>query len=143
MESFYTLLKICLILYFGCFTYLLYQILFYRQKRFLFIKTILFFFCIAVCMIHAINKYHILLFYAYMLFYLLGIYLSRKYLKNMIQKRNKETDILIKPLKKWSLIIFKIITIPPFTKYIKEKRRLHKEYRLYPNHRPKTIYDLF
>lgn len=61
----------------------------------------------------------------------------------MIQKRNKETDLLIAPLKKWSIKLLKIATIPPFTKWIKEKRKLYKEYRLYPNHRPKTIYELF
>lgn len=143
MESFYTLLKIGLILYFGCFTYLLYQILFYHQKRFLFLKTILFFFGIAVCMIQAINRYHIVLFYAYFLFYLLGIYLSRKLFRTSILKKNKELSTLIQPLKKWALKVLKIITIPPFTNAMKAKIKLRKEYQLYPNHKPKSIYELF
>lgn len=143
MTSFYTLLKIILILYLGCFTYLLYQLLFYHQKRFLFIKTILFFYIMAICIIQAMNKYHILLFYTYFIFYLLGIYLAWKYLKPLIMKRNIEFNQILKPLKKQSLILLKIITIPPFTKNIKAKIKLHKEYQIYPNHRPKSIYELF
>lgn len=143
MESFYTLLKIGLILYLGCFTYLLYQLLFFHQKRFLFIKTILFFFGIAVCMIEAMNRYHIVLFYAYVIFYLIGIYLSKKFLKKSIMKYNHQFNTLLTPLKNYTILCLKIITIPPLIKFIKEKWRLHQEYKLHPNHRPKSIYELF
>ncbi len=143
MESFYTLLKIILILYLGCFTYLLYQMLFYHQKRFLFLKTICFFFCMAVLMIQAMNHYHIILFYTYFIFYLLGIYLTRKFLKNNIMKINQELKKNLKPIQKYCCKLFKTISIPPVVYYLKEQNQKRKYYKLHPDKKPKTPYELF
>ncbi len=143
MESFFTLLKILLILYLGCFTYLLYQILFYHQKRFLFIKTVCFFLGIAILMIKTMNRYHIILFYTYFIFYLLGIYLSRKFLKNNIMKINQEIKRNLIPVQKFCIKLLKIISIPPIVYYIKEQNQKRKYYKLHPNQKPKTPYELF
>ena len=143
MESFYNLLRIFLMLYLGCFTYCLYQLLFYHQKRFLFIKTLVFFFVIAVIIIQAANKYEVKLFQAFILFYLLGILLSKKYLFKITNKQNQEFKMVLNPLKKIAKTVLKIICIPPLIKRLKEKHSLRKYYRLHPNLKPKSIYELF
>lgn len=143
MESLQNLFKICIVLYLGFFSYILYQILFYHQKRLLFIKTIFFFFLLAGIIVHVSNRYDIPIFNVYILFYLLGLYLARLSLSKLLQKQNKKFNTVLLPLKKWAKRILKIISIPPFIYWIKEKRRLHKYYKRHPNEKPKTIYELF
>lgn len=143
MESLQNLLKICIVMYLGFFSYILYQLLFYHQKRFLFLKTILFFFLLACILIHTSNRYDIPIFHIYILFYFLGLYLAKVSLSRLLRKYNDEFSTLLTPIKKWTLKIVKIITIPPFLYWLKEKRRLHKYYKEHPNQRPKSIYELF
>lgn len=143
MTSFYNLLRIFLMLYLGLFTYSLYQLLFFHQKRFLFIKTILFFFCIAILVIKIDNKYDVFLFHAYIFFYLAGILLSKKYLGKIIKKQNKEVNLLLSPFKKICYTFLKICCIPPFIYLIKKQIRLHKYYQLHPHLKPKSIYELY
>lgn len=143
MESLNNLLKVLLFIYLGIFSYLLYQMLFYHQKRFLFIKTILYFFGLAIIIINVMNKHHIILFTALAFCYLSGIYLGKKFFKEIIIKKNYDFSLLIKPLNKLLLKILKIITIPPLANYMKEKRKLHKYYKLHPNLKPKSPYELF
>lgn len=143
MESLQALFKILLVLYLGFFSYILYQIVFYHQKRFLFIKTIFYFGFLSGIIIHISNQYDIPIFHIYILFYLLGLYLSKLAFSKLVLKHNKEFDTLLKPFKKWIYKIFKIISIPPFVYWIKEKRRLRKYYKRHPNKKPKTIYELF
>ena len=143
MVSFYNLLRVILMLYLGCFTYALYQLLFYHQKRFLFIKTIIFFFIIAILIIKASNKYDVILFHVYIIFYLIGILLAKKYLAKIVKRNNQEFNIILTPLKKLMRIVLKIICIPPIIKKIKEKRMQYKYYKLHPHLKPKSIYELF
>ena len=114
MISLYNLLRIILVLYLGVFSYILYQFLFFHQKRFLFTKTILYFFVLAALIIKASNKYDISIFHIYILFYFLGLYLAKKGLSKYIKKHNTEFNSLLKPIKKYGYILLKIITIPPF-----------------------------
>ena len=88
MVSFYNLLRVLLLLYLGIFTYILYQLIFYHQKRFILVKTILFFSCLAVITIWAANKYHIVLFHVYLLFYFVGIYLGRVFFSAQLKQYN-------------------------------------------------------
>ena len=143
MISFYNLLKVVLLLYLGIFTYILYQLLFYHQKRFLFIKTILFFSCLAVLIIKASNRYHIALFHVYLIFYFVGIYLGKNFFHNSLKNYNFRFTNLIKPLKAKSIHFLKWLLIPPLVHKIKEKRKLKKYYKLHPNLKPKSIYELF
>ncbi len=143
MISFYNLLRVILLLYLGIFTYILYQLLFYHQKRFLFIKTILFFFGLAAILIYASNKYHIALFHVYLLFYLLGIWAGKKVFSKDIRKRNIEFKTILDPIKKYFYKFLKLISIPPFFSILKTKRKERKYYRLHPHLKPKSPYDLF
>lgn len=143
MESLQALLKVLIVIYLGFFSYILYQILFYHQKRFLFIKTIFFFALLAAILIHVSNRYDIPIFHVYILFYLLGLFLARLAFSKPIRKHNKELNTILKPLKKGLYKLLKIISIPPFIYWIKEKLRLRKYYKRHPNEKPKTIYELF
>ncbi|MDE6414036.1 MAG: hypothetical protein K2K48_01350 [Anaeroplasmataceae bacterium] len=143
MASLQALIKILLVLYLGIFSYILYQIIFYRQKRLLFIKTVLYFGFLSGLIIYVSNQYDIPIFHIYILFYLLGLYLAKLAFSKLILKRNIEINTLLKPLKKWIYKVFKIISIPPFIYWIKEKMRLRKYYKRHPNEKPKTIYELF
>lgn len=143
MESLQALLKTLLILYLGFFSYILYQIVFYHQKRFLFLKTILYFSFLSGLIIHISNQYKIPIFHVYILFYFLGLVLGKLIFSKLILKHNKEVSVLLKLLKKWIYKLIKIISVPPFIYWIKEKRRLHKYYKRHPNKKPKSIYELF
>lgn len=143
MESLQALLKTLLVLYLGFFSYILYQLLFYHQKRFLFLKTIFFFSFLAGIIIHISNHYSIPIFHIYILFYLLGLYLAKLCFSKLIKKHNKEFDVLLKPAKKVLYKLLKIISVPPFIYWIKEKHRLRKYYKRHPNEKPKSIYELF
>lgn len=143
MESLQNLLKICIIIYLGFFSYILYQILFYHQKRFLFTKTIVYFSFLAGIIIYVSNRYDIPVFHIYVLFYLLGLYLAKKILSNKLRKYNKALDTVLIPLKKVLRIICKIIFIPPMITWINQKRKLRKYYKAHPNKKPKSIYELF
>ncbi len=143
MVSFYNLLRVLLLLYLGMFTYILYQLLFYHQKRFILVKTILFFSCLAVITIWAANKYHIVLFHVYLLFYFVGIYLGRVFFSAQLKQYNYQFKQFITPIKLKLFQFFKWITISPIVYKIKEKRKLKKFYKLHPNLKPKTIYELF
>lgn len=143
MESLQNLFKICIVLYLGFFSYILYQILFYHQKRFLFLKTIIYFFFLAGIIIFVSNRYDIPIFHIYILFYLLGLYLARKLLSKMLYKYNKAFDLILLPLKSILRFICKTIMIPPLVYWIKNKRKLHKYYKTHPNKKPKSIYELF
>ncbi len=143
MESLFNVLKVLLCIYLGVFTHLLYQLLFYHQKRFLFLKTLLFFGIIAVLMIHMANKFHILLFHMYLLFYGLGLYLSKRYLASSVLKKNKAFQAFLKPLEKKLFSILIKLSLPPFYSEIKAKIKTYRYYRKYPYLKPKTIYELF
>lgn len=143
MESLQNLFKICIIIYLGFFSYILYQILFYHQKRFLFTKTIVYFSFLAGIIIYVSNHYDIPIFHIYILFYLLGLYLAKKILSKKLRKYNKTLDTVLIPLKKLLHIICKILFIPPMLSWINQKRKLRKYYKTHPNKKPKSIYELF
>ena len=144
MESLITLLKIVLYIYLGLFTYISYQILFYYHKKFILIKTFSFFFFIALLIIKISNKYNITFFVGYLFFYMLGIYLSRLFLKPKIHKNTKLVKyFLIIPLKnKFFLFVRKSIFFDSIIK-LKEYIKLYFYYKKFPYKKPKTIYELF
>ena len=143
MESFYNLLKIIICIYLGSFTYITYQILFYYQKRCLFIKTIIFFLIISLIIIKAANKYNISIFHIYLLFYIFGLFLAQKYLNKYLFILNKNLSKSMLPIKKILLKLIKIILLPSFYPIIREKINIYLLYRKFPYLKPKTIHELF
>ena len=143
MTSFLNLLKLLILIYLGLITYIAYQIIFFRQKKLLFIKTIIFFFNCAILLIYISNKYHIYLFHVYLIFYFLGIIIGKKILSKRILLINKEVDPLISKLKIMIKKLLKIISIPPFFYYAKNKINLYFYYKKYPYLKPKSLYELF
>lgn len=143
MESFYNLLKIIFFVYLGSFTYITYQILFYYQKKFLFIKTLLFFFLISILLIKASNTYDIPIFHMYIFCYLLGIILAKKYLNTYLYKLNKELSSSLSIFKKPLTNFLKIILLPSFYPFLKNKYKNYIYYKKHPHLKPKTIYELF
>lgn len=143
MTSFINLLKVFLLIYLGIITYILYQIIFYRQKKFLFLKTIVFFFVISIMLIYVSNKYDIILFHSYLIFFFLGVYLGKNIFFKNLKKHNKELNKIIIPVKLHLKKIIKIITIPPLFTLIKNRIKTYKYYKNNPHLKPKSIYDLF
>ncbi len=137
------LYKTIIVIYLGSFSYILYQIIFYHQKKFLFIKTIFYFSFLAYNIIHIINKYDINIISIYFIFYIFGLFLANKLFYKNIKNNNKLFDIFLIPLKKIFLKIIKFITIPPFIYIIKDRYELHKFYKRYPYKKPISIYYLF
>lgn len=144
MTSLITLLKIILFIYLGSFTYICYHILFHFQKKFIVIKTLSFFLFIAVIIIKLSNKYDVVFFIGYLFFYLLGIYISKKLLKQKIRKNNKVVEyFLYNPFKKYLIIFIKQAFFYSSILKIKDRLKLYKYYKKYPHKKPKTIYELF
>lgn len=143
MESLFNLIRIIIYLYLGGFTYIAYQILFYRQKKFLLIKTIVFFFVLAIIIINTSNKYDVDFFRMYIIIFLFGILLFRKIFKKTIINDNSIFTFHLKPIKKLLIKYLKIITIPSFYPIIKSLIKKYKYYKLNPHHKPKTIYELY
>ena len=141
MDSLINLFKALLYFYLGFFTYITYQILFYHQKKFIFIKTIIFFFSLAIIIINISNKYNIDTFHMYIFIFILGIIIARKLLKKIILKTNTIFTINMKPIKKLLIKILKIIAIPSFYPIIKQLINKYKYYKIHPHHKPKTIYE--
>ena len=144
MTSLITLLKILLFIYLGSFTYITYQILFYFQKKFLIIKTLIFFFLIATLIIHLSNKYDVIFFGGYLFFYILGIIITRYILKPKIFKNAKVVEyFLYIPLKKHLINLIKYAFFYSYFINLKNKIKLYKYYKKYPHKKPKSIYELF
>lgn len=144
MESLITLLKIFLYMYLGLFTYIIYQIFFSFQKRFLILKTFYFFILLSILIIKISNKYSATFFLGYMFFYLLGIYISKTYFYNILFKNIKVVKhFIINPLKKYFFIFLKYILLYDLFLIIKTKIKLQLYYHKYPHKKPKSIYELF
>lgn len=143
MESFYNLLKVLLCIYLGICCYILYQMIFYRQKRFILLKIIFFFGGMAILLIRVSNRYHIILFHIYLCFFLLGIFTGKKLFQENLKTNNKAFTLNMHPIKTKACSLLKKISIPPGYLWFKEKRKLLKYYKRHPHMKPKTIYDLF
>ena len=143
MESFYNLFKIIIYFYLGSFTYITYQILFYHQKKYLFIKTILFFILISILLIKASNTFDIQIFEMYIFCYLIGIILAKKYLHKHLLILNKEFSNYLSTFKKPLTKFLKILLLPSFYPILKNKFQNYLFYKKHPHLKPKTIYELF
>ena len=88
MNSLNQLLQIMLVLYLGIFTYLIYQIIFYNQHKFLFIKHLLFFYFISKIWINISSKYYLDFKIIFIIIYILGIFISTYILSTYIEKLN-------------------------------------------------------
>ena len=143
MESLRYLLYSILACYLGSFSYILYQILFYQQKRFIFIKIICYFSFIAYLIIKLKNKYSITPIFAYFIIYIAGMIIARKTFRTYLLNMSKEyTTHKITVLYKFYYLLILLIT-PPFFYLISCKIRQHKYYKKYPQDKKRTIYELF
>lgn len=143
MESLYQLLYVCLYLYLGCFTHIVYSILFFYQKRLRFIKTVLFFFLIACLWIYLSNAYDITFRYIYLLVYLLGLALSYKLLEAYLQKLNTLYLQFLTIVKYKVYYILKLLLIPPLYYYIRCRIYTKHYYRKHPWLKPLSSKRLF
>lgn len=144
MTSLITLLKILLFIYLGSFTYITYQIIFYFQKKLIIIKTLSFFFLIALLIIHTSNKYDVVFFIGYLFFYTIGIIIARHFLKTKIRKNTKLVKhLLYIPFKKCLIIFIKKAIFYSYILKLKNKVKMYKYYKKYPHKKPKSIYELF
>lgn len=143
MESLYNLFRILIVIYLGFFTYICYQLIFFFQKKLLFIKTITYFFVLAIIIIKTINKYQITNTLQYLIFYFSGIILAKKFLKSIILENNKTIKYCLDRFKKPFITFIKRLIIPPLITRIIKQMKLKKYYKKYPHKKPPSIYELF
>lgn len=143
MESLYQLLYLCLYLYLGIFTHLVYSILFFYQKRLIFIKTILFFFFIAYLWIRITNTYDIVFNYLYPISYILGFILSENLFKENLKKLNTKYLQFLNSAK-WLLFYYlRRIAVPPIYDYIRCRIYTKYYFHKHPWLKPLGIKRLF
>lgn len=143
MESLRYLFYSLLACYLGSFSYILYQILFYQQKKFIFIKIICYFLFIAFIIIRVKNKYGIALLFSYFIIYLTGMYLARKTFRRKLLALSKEyADVKHRLLYKIYYLIILLIT-PPLIYLLICKLKSHRHYKKYPQDKTRTRYELF
>ncbi len=143
MESLYQLLYLCLYLYLGVFTHIAYNIIFFYQKRFVFIKTLVFFFFIAYLWILLTNNYNINFNPMYLFTYILGYVLSNFLFDEYIKKLN---TIYLQFLNqaKWKLIYYlKLIAVPPIYYHIRCQIYTKIYFHKHPWLKPLSIKRLF
>lgn len=143
MESLYQLLYVCLYLYLGCFTHITYSILLFYQKRFRFIKTVIFFFLIACLWIFLSNTYDIAFRYIYLPVYLLGLAFSYKLLEAYLQRLNALYLKYLTIAKYKAYYILKLLFIPPIYYYIRCRIYTKRYYRKHPWLKPLDSKRLF
>ena len=143
MTSLVFLFHIILTIYLGSFLYISYQILFYFQSKFIFIKMLFYFTFIACLTIKIKNKYNILFLYQYIIFFVLGIYLGRKIFRTQILLKNTEIKGIIDQNIPKLLYILKLLIIPPISYFIYCKIKLIFFYFNHPHLKPKNEYELF
>ena len=115
MKSLYELIHLLLYFYLGMLTHISYTLIFYHQKRILFIKNIIYFILLSILWIHLSNKYNITFNYIYFIIYLIGYYLSYLLLNNNLNKINTYLNkILIK-----SNYYIKLLITPPIINSLK------------------------
>lgn len=127
MKSLYELIHLLLYFYLGIFTYISYTIIFYHQKKFIFIKNIIYFILLSILWIHISNKYNIKFYLIYFIIYLLGYIISNKLFNNSIIKINKSLNNIIIEV---NYLIKLIITPQIINKFkcILYKKRILKKY---------------
>ena len=143
MESLKYLLFSFFACYLGSFSYILYQILFYQQKRFILIKIICYFSFIAFLIIKVKNKYSITPLMVYSFIYLIGMYISRKLFRVYLIEKSKEYKAIknkFYPIIKYILLL---LFIPPLVYIIVCRIKEYRYYKKYPQERKKTRYELF
>lgn len=143
MESLFNLVKLLLFFYLGIFTFITYQIIFYHQKRFQLLKTLVIFFIYAIIIIFIMNKYHLKPLKIFMFFYIFGIISANKFFKIKLLKLNQNITNNFKPIKKILRKILIIIWFPKLYYYLKNKIKLHKYYHKHPHKKPKSLYELY
>ncbi len=143
MESLKQLIYLSLYLYFGIFTHLTYTTIFYYQKRFRLLKTLGYFFGIAVLWIHISNRYSIPFYPIYPFLYVFGYYLSFRFFQTYLIKIHTQYLKFFHKAK-WKLLYWlKLLCIPPFIYtircFIYQKLYYHK----HPWLKPLTLKRLF
>lgn len=143
MESLVYLFHIFLIIYLGSFLYITYQILFYFQNKFIFIKLFFFFTFIAYILIKVKSKYNISLLYQYIIFFFLGIYLGRKSFRNYLLTINSGIKGIVDNYLYKIKYLLKILFIPPVFFYLYCYFKTYIYYLEHPHLKPKDEYYLF
>ncbi len=128
MKSLYELIYLLLYFYLGMFTFISYTLLFYHQKRFLFIKNIIYFILISILWIYLTNKYKINFNIIYFIIYLIGYIISFKLFNNKLNEINKSLNIIIINI----AYIIKLIISPPLINTIKCHLYKYKLFKKYP-----------
>lgn len=143
MESLKQLLYLCLYFYLGFITYICYSIIFYYQKKFIFIKIVIYFLLIAYIWIHISNKYLIDFNYFFVISYIIGFLISECLFEKYLNKLNKKYIKVLVILKDLGIYLFKIAMIPPV--YNKIKCYIFKKiyYHKYPWLKPLDLKRLF
>lgn len=143
MQSLTYLLYIIISIYMGSFLYITYQILFFQQKRFIFIKMIIYFSFIANLIIKLKYKLKTELILPYAMFFLLGIYLGRKSFRNYLLMINKDIKNIIDNTLYKLVYLLKILLIPPISYFLYCKIKMFFYFQKNPHFKPKSIYELF
>jgi hypothetical protein len=143
MQSLTYLLYIIISIYMGSFLYITYQILFFQQKRFIFIKMIIYFSCIANLIIKLKYKFKTEIILSYIIFFILGVYLGRKSFRNYLLTINKEIKSIFDKTLYRLLYLLKILLIPPVSYFLYCKIKMFFYFQKNPHFKPKTIYELF
>ena len=105
-------------IYLGSFFYITYQMIFYHQKKFLLIKTLIYFTFITFLIIKIKSTYNFNFILYIGVFFILGVFMGRKIFKDSLIKYNKPiknfNDYISLNLKYY----FKLLLIPPITYFV-------------------------
>ena len=139
MESLNQLLNLLIYLYLGIFSYILFNVVFFHQRRLLIIKSLFFFLFIFYLTLRISHRYLIEFNFIYIIAYFIGFISAIKIFdKYLFRLNNKIIDVI-------DLIKFFINTSfnPPIIKFIKCYIHTNHIYRKYPYLKPKGLEYLF
>ncbi len=114
MDSLLQLFYISLYLYLGFFTHIAYTIVFFYQKRFIFLKILFFFSFIAYIWIKITNKYNVSFHFILGIIYGIGIILSYLLFEKKLNKLNSKYIIYLHKMKDRIWYLIKIGITPSF-----------------------------
>lgn len=139
MDSINQLIHLIIYLYFGAFSYVLFNIIFFHQRKLLTIKVILLFSFIFYLLLKINYKYEIEFNFILLISFLIGFILAIKLLDKMLLNINNRMIYIIDLIK----FLLNILFNPPIIKYLKCIIHTKHIYIKYPYLKPKGIEYLF